>query len=41
MPKSLTNKLLLKKQLYGLNMAKRSTLDQQINMFNQIISDLR
>ena len=39
MSKSLTNKLLLKK-LYGLKMADGSTLDQHINMFNRIISDL-
>ena len=40
MSKSLTNKLLLKKKLYGLKMAKGSALDQHINVFNQIISDL-
>ena len=40
MSKSLTNKLLLKKKLYGVKMAKGSTLDQHINMCNQIISDL-
>ena len=40
MPKSLTNKLLLKKKLYGLKMVEGSALDQHINMFNHIISDL-
>ena len=39
MSKSLTNKILLKK-LYGLKMVEGSTLDQHINVFNQIISDL-
>ena len=34
MLKSLTNKLLLKKKLYGLKMAEGSTLDQHINVFN-------
>ena len=34
MSKSLTNKLLLKKKLYGLNMGKGSVLDQHINVFN-------
>ena len=38
MSKSLMNKLLLKKKLYGLKMAEGSTLDQHINMFNHIIS---
>ena len=40
MSKSLTNKLLLKKKLYGLKMVEGSSLDQHINVFNQIISDL-
>ena len=40
MSKSLTNKLLLKKQLYGLKMIKRSALYQHIDVFNQIISDM-
>ena len=40
MLKSLTNKLLLKKKLYGLKMAEGSALDQHINVFNKIISDL-
>ena len=34
MLKSLTNKLLLKKKLYGLKMVEGSTLDQHINVFN-------
>ena len=38
--KSLTNKLLLKKKLYGIKMAEGSALDQHINMFNQIINDM-
>ena len=40
MSKSLTNKLLLKKKLYGLKMVEESALDQHINVFNRIISDL-
>ena len=40
MSKSWTNKLPLKKKLYGLKMVEGSALDQYINMFNQIISDL-
>ena len=40
MSKSLTNKLLLNKKLYGLKMAEGSALDQHINVFNQILSDL-
>ena len=40
MSKSLTNNLLLKKKLFGLKMAEGSALDQHINVFNQIISDL-
>ena len=40
MSKPLTNNLILKKKLYGLKMTKGSTLDQHINVFNQIISDL-
>ena len=38
--KSLTNKLLLKKKLYGLKITEGLALDQHINMFDQIISDL-
>ena len=39
--KSLTNKLYLKHKLYGLKMADGSDLSQHINVFNQIISDLK
>jgi hypothetical protein len=41
MPKSLTNKLYLKQRLYGLKMAEGSDLSQHINVFNQIIGDLK
>ena len=41
MSKSLTNKLYLKQKLYGLKMADGSDLSQHINVFNQIISDLK
>jgi hypothetical protein len=41
MSKSLTNKLYLKQRLYNLKMAKGSDLSQHINMFNQIIGDLK
>ena len=34
MSKSLTNKLILKKKLYGLKMAEGSPLDQHITVFN-------
>ena len=34
MSKSLTNKLLLKKNLHGLKLMERSALDQHINVFN-------
>ena len=34
MSKSLTNKLFLKKKLYGLKMAEGSALDQHIHVFN-------
>ena len=40
MSKSLTNKLLLKKRLYGLKMVEGLALDQHINVFNKIISDM-
>ena len=40
MSKSLTNKPLLKKKLYGLKVAEGLVLDQKINLFNHIISDL-
>jgi hypothetical protein len=39
--KSLTNKLYLKQQLYGLKMAEGSDLSQHINMFNQVIGNLK
>jgi hypothetical protein len=41
MSKSLTNKLYLKQQLYGLKMVEGLDLSQHINMFNQIIGDLK
>ena len=41
MSKSLTNKLYLKQKLYGLKMAESSDLSQHMNVFNQIISDLK
>ena len=41
MSKLLKNKLLLKKKLYGLKIAEGLALDQHINVFNQIISDLK
>ena len=40
MSKLLPNELLLKKKLYCLKMAEGSALDQHINLFNKIISDL-
>ena len=40
MSKLSTNKLLHKKKLYGLNMVEGLALDQHINVFNHIISDL-
>lgn len=40
MSKSLTNKLFLKKKLFGLKMIEGSELIQHIHTFNQIISDL-
>ena len=39
--KPLTNKLYLKQKLYGLKMAEGLDLSQYINVFNQIISDLK
>jgi hypothetical protein len=39
--KSLTNKLYLKQQLYNLKMVEGSDLSQHINVFNQIIGDLK
>jgi hypothetical protein len=41
MSKSLMNKLYLKQQLYGLKMAEGSDLSQHINVYNQIIEDLK
>jgi hypothetical protein len=41
MSNSLTNKLYLKQRLYSLNMAEGSDLSQHINVFNQIIGDLK
>ena len=41
MSKSLTNKLYLKQRLYDLKMAEGSDLSQHINVFNQIISNLK
>ena len=41
MSKSLTNKLYLKQQLYDLKMVEGSDLSQHINVFNQIIGDLK
>ncbi|KAL6322109.1 hypothetical protein AAG906_005046 [Vitis piasezkii] len=38
---SLTNKLYLKQKLYDLKMAEGSYLSRHINVFNQIISDLK
>ena len=40
MSKSLTNKILLKKKLYGIKVAEGLVQDQHINVFNNIISDL-
>ena len=39
MTKSLSNKLYLKKQLYGLRMKEESTMLEHVN-FNEIISEL-
>ena len=41
MSKSLSNKLYLKQKLYGLKMMEGSDLSQHLNVFNQIINDLR
>jgi len=41
MSKSLTNKLYLKQKLYGLKMSEVTNLNQHINLFNHIVSDLR
>jgi hypothetical protein len=41
MSKSLMNKLYLKQWLYDLKMVEGSDLSQHINMFNQVIDDLK
>ena len=41
MSKSLTNKLYLKQKLFGLKMTEGTDLSQHINVFNQIVSDLK
>jgi hypothetical protein len=41
MSKLLTNKLYLKQRLYSLKMAEGSDFSQHINVFNQIIGDLK
>ena len=41
MSMSLTNKLYLKQKLYGLKMVESLDLSQHVNVFNQIISDLK
>src|SRR3954469_16360636 len=40
MTKSLSNKLYVKKQLYGLRMAEGAPILQHLNDFNKIVSDL-
>ena len=40
MTKSLSNKLCLKKQLYGLRVMKATTMLEHINFFNKVISEL-
>ena len=40
MTKSLSNKLYLKKQLYGLRMNEGTTVLEHLNFFNKIISEL-
>ena len=40
MTKNLSNKLYLKKQLYGLHMNEGTTLLEHLNFFNEIISEL-
>ena len=37
----MTNKLYLKQRLYDLKMAEGSDLSQHINVFNQVINDLK
>ena len=41
MSKTLTRKLYLKQKLYGLKMQEGSDLAEHINVFNQLIDDLR
>ena len=41
MSKSLTNKLYLKQKLYGLKMLEGLDLSQHINLFNQVIGNLK
>ena len=40
MMKSLSNKLYLKKQLYGLHMNEGTTVLEHLNFFNKIINEL-
>ena len=40
MTKSLSNKLYLKKQLYGLRMNEGTTVLEHLNFFNKVISEL-
>ena len=40
MMKSLSNKLYLKKQLYGLRMKEGTTALEHLNLFNKVISEL-
>jgi len=40
MTKSLSNKLYLKKQLYGLRMKENTTVLEHLNFFNKVISEL-
>jgi len=40
MTKSLSNKLYLKKQLYGLRMKEGTTVLEHLNFFNKIINEL-
>jgi hypothetical protein len=41
MSKSMTNKLYIKNRLYRMKMVEGSNLSQHINVFNQIIGDLK
>ena len=40
MTKNLSNKLYLKKQLYGLHMNKETTVLEHLNFFKKVISKL-